>query len=115
LNKIEDKSQISDGYHTFAELYEHRDELFIALCRYIIDAIGINAAKVPYVWKSRVHSDGTFYDGYFIAGIRTEKGYQISYHLQDHKWDRLPAFILERAPEYDGHTSQDVIQRLKRI
>jgi hypothetical protein len=29
---MEDKSKISDGYHTFEELYDHRHVLFLTLC-----------------------------------------------------------------------------------
>ena len=32
VSKIEDKSKLSDGYHTIEELYEHRYALFSALC-----------------------------------------------------------------------------------
>jgi hypothetical protein len=49
---------VSDGYHTFAELYQHRFALFLALCR-----------ALEMGWKSRLHADGTMYPGWFIAGI----------------------------------------------
>jgi hypothetical protein len=31
----EDRNDISDGYHTFKELYDHRVKLFVALCNAI--------------------------------------------------------------------------------
>lgn len=103
-------NKISDGYHTFGELYEHRVALFIALC-----------SVIPYgkytdnilVWKSKLHHDGTSYDGWFIAGIGKDKGQQISYHLPISKWDDCVCDEYERAPEWDGHTSNDVLERLK--
>lgn len=55
-----DTNQISDGYHTFGELYEHRIALFRALCSMQLE-------------------------------IDSEHG----------------------APKWDGHTSADVLQRLK--
>jgi len=100
----------SDGYHTFKELYEHRITLFIALCKQIsCDYNGI-------CWKSKIHSDGSKIDGWFIMGINKEKGKQITYHLPMSKWDECD-FVktLEKAPEFDGHTAEDVLKRLKEL
>jgi len=95
--------QISDGYHTFDELYEHRITLFIALCEHVTND----------VWRSKFHADGTGYDGWFIMGINKAPGAQISYHLPNTKWDATAfAETLNRAPEWDGHTSVDVLKRL---
>ena len=101
----------SDGYHTFGELYEHRIALFIALCRTYADT------HFPIeVWRSKLHFDGSSFDGWFIMGIRKEKGNQITYHLPMSKWDETDfAETLECAPEWDGHTSADVLERLKKL
>lgn len=104
-----DTNQVSDGYHTFGELYEHRIALFMCLCTYIAD-------RHDNVWKSKLHSDGSAVEGWFIMGINTEKGKQISYHLPVDKWGECwMAKELENAPEWDGHTSADVLERLKSI
>ena len=92
-----DTNLISDGYHTFKELYDHRIILFITLCNYL------NVYTNIEVWKSRIHSDGTSWDGWFIAGIGTEKGKQISYHLPDEEWSKLKSKHIKQAPAYDGH------------
>ena len=93
----------SDGYHTFKELYEHRITLFIALARNI-DIVA---------WRSKLHSDGSSLDGWFILGIAKSKGNQITYHLPNKKWEETSfAETLEKAPDFDGHTSQDVLKRL---
>lgn len=102
----QDTNLISDGYHTFGELYEHRFELYLALCRQLV--------RTKSVWRSKVHSDGTSYDGWFILGIDYAPGSQITYHLPMKYWDRTdfvhtPVHI----PQFDGHTSFDVIERLK--
>jgi hypothetical protein len=101
----------SDGYHTFNELYEHRISLFIALCSEI-------DARTPtgYVWRSHRHSDGTMFEGWFLMGIGTEPGDQISYHLPLARWPDTDWLGTERltAPEFDGHTAADVLTRLKR-
>lgn len=59
----------SDGYHTFDELYYHRMILFSVIC---------NQNK-RNSWKSKLHSDGTMYDNYFICGIETPSG-MYTYH-----------------------------------
>lgn len=103
-----DTNLISDGYHTFGELYEHRIALFIALCNHIY----LYQPTKP-VWKSRVHFDGTSLDGWFIAGIGLKNGEQITYHLPEKDWDKLRIVAYDKAPvEWDGHMSADVIKRL---
>ena len=93
--------EVSDGYHTFNELYLHRNTLFSVLCNtYRSDA-----------WKSMRHADGSMYDDYFIAGIQTPAG-MVTYHIELLHWDLFDVPELERAPEYDGHTSADVLDRL---
>jgi hypothetical protein len=48
-------------------------------------------------------------------GIGTAKGEQISYHLPMSKWEECDVLIRDRAPEWDGHTSNDVLERLKQL
>lgn len=108
-----DTNKISDGYHTFEDLYEHRIELWIAFCK----KVGL-VYKGHYFWKSRTHSDGSKWDGWFIVGMETKKGKQITYHLPEKYWDRLSYLYvrtLKKAPEYDGHTPSDVINRLQNL
>lgn len=101
---------ISDGYHTIGELYDHRIALYLALCKQL------NHYPERRVWKSKLHHDGTMFDGMFIVGIGFEPGAQISYHMNMEWWDKTD-FIeeLEKAPEYDGHTSNDVLERLLKL
>ena len=114
-----DTGKISDGYHTFDELYEHRITLFIALCLLFKrqeNAIGFISASDSFVWRSKLHSDGTMFDGWFILGIGKEKGEQITYHLPISKWEETAfAGTLEKAPLFDGHTPEDVLSRLKKL
>ena len=96
-----DIGEVSDGFHTFNELYEHRQALFVAL-----------ANRVPTMaWKSKLHSNRTMFDGWFIAGLRLDTG-DITYHLEDRFWDMLRVDELELAPPWDGHTPGDVVNRL---
>ena len=98
---MSEKGEISDGYHTFNELYEHRHSLFGALAR----AYG--------GWKSLNHHDSAFpmYPGWFIAGVELPSG-SITYHLPMRLWVEFPGITLERAPEWDGHSPADVVTRL---
>ena len=66
-------------------------------------------------WKARLHHDGTMYDGMFIVGIDTPKG-QASYHYDiDPYWDMFECRELERAPEWDGHTPAQAIERIRKL
>jgi len=104
----EKRQHISDGYHTFAELYDHRIELYIALCR-------ILRTKYP-VWRSETHSDGSQIAGWFVLGLDTMRGKQITYHLPASRWTSCEfAMTLLQAPPFDGHSSADVLERLKNL
>lgn len=104
-----------DGYHTFEELYEHRIELFITLCRLLATQYKLQVDGQG-VWRSRVHSDGTSWDRWFVLGILTVPGQQITYHIPMSKWDETDfAKTLDQAPEFDGHTPDDVLFRLKNL
>lgn len=113
----------SDGYHTFDELYDHRITLYIALCkaknliRELFIKEGVEMNGDTEVWRSKYHSDGELCFGtgtQFVMGIGKEKGNQITYHIPIERWDETDfAETLDKAPEWDGHSSQDVIARLK--
>lgn len=112
----------SDGYHTFKELYEHRIALYIALCKKVheMDEVhcavsGIHKSVYPHfrVWRSTTHSDGSVMEGWFVLGIGKKQGEQITYHLPLDEWAECDfAETLEKAPEWDEHTSDDVLERL---
>lgn len=109
-----DTNLISDGYHSFKELYEHRIHLFIALCNVIENHCDFT--DLPTVWRSKLHSDGSLYPGWFILGIGQNQGEQITYHIPEKYWGEIECrHTLDRAPEFDGHTSQDVLNKLMEI
>lgn len=102
---------VSDGYHTFDELYEHRIELYLLVCALLAG----RHHNVP-VWKSKKHSDGFVLDGRFALGLFKDKGNQITYHLPMTYWDMCSfAEELETAPEFDGHKPGDVLMRLSKL
>ena len=98
-----DTNAVSDGYHTFGELYEHRCALFCALVQ----------SHPGRAWRSLQHDDGSSFDGWFIAGMKLPSGEDVTYHLPMRWWGTLFGIdTLDRAPKWDGHTSNDVLQRI---
>ena len=97
--------ETSDGYHTFNELYHHRAVLFSVVVR-----------NYPELcWKSKKHHTGNMYDGMFIVGINTPDG-QASYHYDiEPYWDMFKCKELEFAPEWDGHTPDQAIERIGKL
>lgn len=97
--------EVSDGYHTFNELYAHRVRLFSTLMR----------AYPDKSWWSDTHHDGSVWDGWIIAGIDTPAG-TATYHLPVTEVEQLAGIArLERGKEWDGHTADDVLERLKSL
>ncbi len=96
----------SDGYHTFKELYEFR-KLYNAALFNEWDSPQFN------VHKSKRHSDGAecFGGGWFVVMATLPTG-QISNHYELRDWDLFKCAERERADEWDGHTTQDVMDRL---
>jgi hypothetical protein len=112
----------SDGYHTFKELYEFRKAYNVAL----FNEWGLqketyweNIRTTPKynVHKSWRHNDGElcFGGGWFIVVAVLPTG-QISNHYKAEDWDLFKIPETEKALfEFDGHTSEDVIERLLSI
>jgi hypothetical protein len=110
-----DTNDVSDGYHTFGELYEHRCTLWVALCGMVSQGFR-ERVKKEEVWRSRVNSDGSKWEGWFLLGMFTDAGKQISYYLPEGMWEMCGyAKEMEKAPEFDGHTSKDVIKRINKL
>lgn len=109
LEDNEDKGNISDGYHTFNELYEYR-------LLYNASMFNELAKQGLYdVHKSKKHSDGTIPFGdenWFIVQAELPTG-QISNHYEMKDWDLFKIPEKEKANPYDGHTPKDVAKRLR--
>ena len=109
---MQETERVSDGYHTFLELYEFRK---------MYNALLFNE------WykqgKYQVHKSWKHYDGkkcfdsddWFIVSAMLPTG-QISNHYKKEDWD---LFQVEETPkalfEFDGHTSEDVLERMIRL
>lgn len=98
IDCLDDKGKISDGSHTFDELYYHRMVLFSVITNTVANNIA---------WKSWKHSDGMMYEDYFIVGVTTPEG-QYTYHYHKKYWDHFEVRVLDFAPRWDGHNHNDI-------
>lgn len=124
---------ISDGYHTFDELYEFRKVYNATLFnewatenkhskqqRLAVQEEGFAVGEFTpkyHVHKSWKHHDGElcFGGGWFIVVAILPTG-QISNHYKAEDWDLFKVPEVEKALfEFDGHTPQDVLERLKQL
>ena len=103
-----DTDKVSDGYHTFGELYEHRHALFLALMR---------VAGPLSAWYAMKHSDGNpTYPGWILCGVDLPEAGMVSYHLPERLRPEIVATGAEELKgngKWDGHTAADVVDRLK--
>lgn len=102
----DDTDEVSDGHHTFGELYAHR--------RALTALLAAAAATENDSWRSKEHHpDGDpMFPGYFIVGVELPTG-TITYHYKLKYWDDFAA-VPERphAPVWDGATPDDTVERL---
>lgn len=106
--KPKDMGEVSDGYHTFNELYEYRLLYNAALFNEF-------AKQGLYdVHKSRKHSDGEYPFGdsnWFIVMAELPTG-QISNHYEMKDWDKFQIPEKPLANKWDEHSPKDVAERL---
>lgn len=111
------ENEISDGYHTFNELYEFRKAYNAALFNDWGKGRYFGYDPLYDVHKSWRHHDGElcFGGGWFIVVAMLPSG-QISNHYKEKDWDlfRIPEVEKAKYP-FDGHTGKDVIERLKNL
>lgn len=102
-----DIEQVSDGYHTFAELYEYR-KLYNA-------AFFNELAKkgICNVHKSKRHATGEecFGGGWFVVMADLPTG-QISNHYELKDWDLFKCAEKSCSDIWDGHSPQEAAKRL---
>ena len=120
--KLERINELSDGYHTYDELYEFR-KIYNAVLfnEWATQPIGFNidgSIKSKFdVHKSWRHNDGElcFGGGWFIVSAMLPTGL-ISNHYKSEDWDLFKVPEVEKAIyEYDGHTPQDTLTRLSNL
>ena len=96
---VDEIDDVSDGFHTFRQLYYQRMMLFAAIVKQNKDK----------AWKSLRHEDGElcFGGGWFIVGVDTPEG-SYTYHYEDNYYSLFDCTELERGKHWDGHTEKDV-------
>lgn len=104
LQQEQDMGEVSDGYHTFNELYYYR---------MLYNAAFFNLLPKNIVHKSKRHHTGEecFGGGWFIVMANLPTG-QISNHYELKDWDLFKVPEKEFADEWDGHTPQEAAKRL---
>lgn len=107
IRRQEIDENTSDGYHTFKELYAFRRTY---------NAVLFNewASQGRFgVHKSLRHGDGSecFGGGWFVVMASLPSG-QISNHYEIDYWNLFQCEVRERADAWDGHTADDVLERL---
>ncbi len=101
---------VSDGYHTFDELYEYRKLYNAALFNEWanIDLYGVH--------KSKRHADGEecFGGGWFIVVANLPTGQMRNhYKMEDFHLFKIPE--REKAAGWDGLTAQQAAKRLRKF
>lgn len=119
-NIPENMDDVSDGYHTFQELYDYRllynAAFFNELDDYKYNWDDGGWISIYDVHKSKRHSDGEecFGGGWFIVMAELPTG-QISNHYEMKYWDYFNIPEKEKANKWDGHTPQEAAERLKKF
>lgn len=100
---VKEIDDLSDGFHTFRQLYYQRMMLFATIVKQNRDK----------AWKSLRHEDGElcFGGGWFIVGIDTSEG-SYTYHYEDNYYSLFDCEELRCAKHWDGHTEKDVTRLL---
>lgn len=100
---VKEIDDLSDGFHTFRQLYYQRMMLFATIVKQNKDR----------AWKSLRHEDGElcFGGGWFIVGIDTPEG-SYTYHYENNYFSLFDCEELERGKHWDGHTEKDVTRLL---
>lgn len=108
LTEATESGDISDGYHTFNELYRYRKlynaGFFNLLHKY----------NICPVTKSKKHADGNpCFDGnWFIVTAMLPTG-QVGNHYRLEDWDLFDVPEVDSAPVWDGHSPEDATNRIE--
>lgn len=107
-------NEISDGQHTFGELYHARATLFAVFCYNYMDLTRVGKEDSTwYAWKSKLHHDGTMYPGYFIIGVTNkDTGKYMSYHYDLAYWDFFDVDEVSHAPEWSPEVDLNLIDTI---
>lgn len=108
----EDRSQLSDGYHTFAELYRERSALTAALARMAAwqeKQVGQPAGRFAGV----LHDDQPGFDGFRTVLYIWLPAGQVSWHFSDADAAEFLKGVPPFIGSYDGHDTPTKYDRLE--
>ncbi len=97
--------EISDGYHTFDELYDHRCLLYLT---WLVQEQRLGSERRVYFVRNHYPNWDLL-----VAYINDE---QVSYHIRIYYRDILEKHfkeVDEKEHEFDGYTPEDVADRLR--
>lgn len=124
INKVDEHIQIfpdgnvSDGFHTFGELYYYRLCYNAIFINSLVKLINENPDKFKdiKVCKSKKHFGGEpcYGGGWFIVMISTPWG-QISNHYKLEHWDKFSCPVTKVSWKWDGHGMKEAMERLNRL
>ncbi|MGL5753063.1 MAG: hypothetical protein ACRCXT_21150 [Paraclostridium sp.] len=94
---------LSDGYHSYNQLYDNRLVLFACIVN----------LKPELGWKSLKHHDESdkMYEDYFIVGFTTPQG-DVRFHYHIKYWNLFKCKELPNAPEWNGADNKDHLNYL---
>lgn len=103
---VSDIGDVSDGYHTFNDLYHQRAVLFATIVN----------THPDLSWKTIRHEDGElcFGGGWFLVTIETPDG-AYGYHYEMQYWDLFDCDEIERAKPWDGYDEYDVMRLMSLV
>lgn len=105
---MDDKSQISNDYHTFSKIYDSRQVCNNAML--VNECVKKGLFNIHKSWK---HNDGKecFGGGWFIVQMDLPTG-QISNHYEAKYWNEFQCEEREVSDVWDGHTPQQALERM---
>lgn len=119
--KVLETDQISDGWHTFGELYDFRlayNALAFNLMHQYDEGVKQTILPIPLfdVHKSWKHNDGEWCFGqekeWFIVAAKLQTGI-ITNHYEAKHWDKFQIPEFDKSIfEFDGHTPSDSLERI---
>lgn len=118
--EVDCPGDVSDGYHTFNELYRYRmlynAALFKAIRLWHMSSLsGDGDAFALRTGKSKRHHDGTepFGGGWFVVWVTLPDGSVIFNHYRMEYWNLFSADEHDTAPEWDGSTPEQEADMLE--
>lgn len=109
IDTKESMIEVSDGYHTFNELYDHRVGLFLL----VMSLIKKHNKNIRVWYANSEEAD------WYIAGIDFENGKKtVSYHIPANTkkyLEKINAEYLSELPPFDGCDSNCNLKRIYEI